>query len=124
MDEANQKVEDGIVAEVFVQSARQVALGYWRNPEATSSTFLRKVVKMEDNWLATGDLGKVIDKNKVYITGRMKEIIILNGRNFFPVDIERAIEKVYPLVVRPGCVVAYQHSNKGIGVVADLRKGV
>lgn len=123
VNEANQKVEDGAVGEVFVQAPSQVALGYWLNPEATQRTFSCTVVNMKGTWLATGDLGKVID-NKVYITGRKEEVIILNGRNFFPVDIERVVEKAYPLVIRPGCVVAYQHSDEGVGLVADLRKGV
>lgn len=123
VDEACRKVEDCTIGEVFVHSPRQVALGYWGNPAVTLATFSAQVENVEGDWLATGDLGKVID-NTVYITGRKKELIIVNGRNFFPVDIERAVEKAWPLVIRPGCVVAYQHSNTSIGLVADLRKGV
>ena len=62
-----------------------VMLGYWKNPEATTEIFT------EDGWIRTGDLAKIIDDH-IYITGRLKEILVLsNGEKVPPVDMEIAI---------------------------------
>jgi long-chain acyl-CoA synthetase len=64
----------------------QVMLGYWHNPEAT------KAVLSGDGWLNTGDQARIDDRGHVYITGRLKEIIVLaNGEKVPPVDMELAI---------------------------------
>jgi long-chain acyl-CoA synthetase len=63
-----------------------VMLGYWDNPEATKAMFTA------DGWLNTGDTARVDEKGRVYITGRLKEIIVLsNGEKVPPVDMEAAI---------------------------------
>ncbi len=62
-----------------------VMLGYWKNPEATKEAFT------EDGWLRTGDLAEIIDEF-IYITGRLKEILVLsNGEKVPPVDMEMAL---------------------------------
>ncbi len=75
-----------------------VTHGYWRNPEATEECF------RADGWLRTGDLGFIHD-GEVYITGRCKDLIILNGRNHHPTTIEWAVGEVDG--VRKGNVVAF-----------------
>jgi long-chain acyl-CoA synthetase len=63
-----------------------VMLGYWGNPDAT------KAILGADGWLNTGDTARIDDKGHVFITGRLKEIIVLsNGEKLPPVDIEAAI---------------------------------
>ncbi|TVR02129.1 MAG: fatty acyl-AMP ligase [Deltaproteobacteria bacterium] len=74
-----------------------VAPGYFGNPEATAEAF-------RDGWLHTGDLGYVLDGN-VYVTGRMKDLIIVNGRNYHPQSIEWPVAAIEG--VRPGNVVAF-----------------
>ena len=123
VNEGKEAVEDGIVGEIYVQSPSQVALGYWGKPEETANTFHNRIEGEEGEWLATGDLGKIVD-DKLYVTGRKKELIIINGVNYYPVDIERTVEKAYPAVLRPGCTVAFQHSDGAIGLAAEVRKGV
>lgn len=62
-----------------------VMLGYWNNPEAT-----RQVIS--DGWLNTGDTARIDDRGHVYITGRLKEIIVMsNGEKIAPGDVENAI---------------------------------
>lgn len=61
---------------------KSVTQGYYLNEQATKEIFTK------DGWLKTGDLGFLID-NKLIITGRSKEIIFINGKNFFPSDIEK-----------------------------------
>lgn len=73
------KIVDG---EIWVKS-RSVMMGYYHNPEATAETLT------EDGWLKTGDLGYVDDQNRLYITGRKKNLIILsNGENVSPEELE------------------------------------
>ncbi|MGN0592991.1 MAG: AMP-binding protein [Ruminococcus sp.] len=73
------KTVDG---EIWVKSP-SVMMGYYKDPEATAA------VLTEDGWLKTGDLGYVDDKNRVYITGRKKNLIILsNGENVSPEELE------------------------------------
>ena len=74
-----------------------VAAGYFENPEATAATF-------KDGWLHTGDLGYILD-GEVYVTGRLKDLIILNGRNVHPQAIEWRAAEVDG--VRKGNVVAF-----------------
>ncbi|GAC1423827.1 MAG: hypothetical protein PVS3B3_25180 [Ktedonobacteraceae bacterium] len=65
-----------------------VALGYWKNPEATSFAF-------QDGWYHTGDLGSLDDKSNLYLKGRKKNLIVLaNGMNVYPEDIENVFATI------------------------------
>jgi long-chain acyl-CoA synthetase len=78
------EVKLGNQDELLVRSPGMM-LGYWNNPEAT-----RDIID-EDGWLHTGDVAR-IDREHVYITGRLKEIIVLsNGEKIPPADMELAI---------------------------------
>lgn len=83
-------------------SGPSVTPGYWENPEATAASFV-------DGWLKTGDLGFMKDGN-VYITGRCKDLIILNGRNHHPQTIEWSVADVEG--VRKGNVVAFSKPGR------------
>ena len=72
--------------------------GYWQNPEATAEVF------RPDGWLRTGDLG-FLRNGTIYIPGRSKDLIILNGRNHHPQTIEWAVAEIDG--VRKGNVVAF-----------------
>jgi acyl-CoA synthetase (AMP-forming)/AMP-acid ligase II/aryl carrier-like protein len=76
----------GCIGHVQIKGA-SVMSGYYENPDATAA------VLTPDGWLRTGDLG-VIFPSGLYICGRSKEIIILNGQNYYPHDIEAIAEKV------------------------------
>jgi fatty-acyl-CoA synthase len=78
--------------------------GYFENPEATDN------VMMDDGWLATGDMGYLLD-GQIVITGRSKDLILHNGRNIWPQDIEWAVERIEPL--RGGDVAAVSVENDG-----------
>jgi fatty-acyl-CoA synthase len=72
--------------------------GYFRDLQATRS------VTTADGWLDTGDMGYLVD-GELVITGRSKDLIIYNGRNIWPHDLEWAVERIEG--VRPGDVAAF-----------------
>ncbi|HET6975215.1 MAG TPA: amino acid adenylation domain-containing protein [Pyrinomonadaceae bacterium] len=81
------------VGEVWV-SGPGVAAGYWNRPEETERTFQVRLSDDRRRFLRTGDLGFVLD-GELFITGRLKDLIIIRGRNHYPQDIERLIEQCH-----------------------------
>lgn len=83
------------VGEVWV-SGSSVTFGYWNNHEVTEEVFHAKIKnEAELNWLRTGDLG-FFHNGELYITGRLKDVIIIHGRNYYPQDIEFHAEASHP----------------------------
>ncbi|QQC87077.1 SDR family NAD(P)-dependent oxidoreductase [Streptomyces alfalfae] len=93
----------GRVGELWV-AGPSVARGYWRRPEATEATFRARLGTGEGPFLRTGDLG-FADGEQIYVTGRIKDVVIVAGRNHYPQDIERTVESADP-GLREGCGVA------------------
>ncbi len=87
-------ISEGEVGEIWI-SGSSVSMGYWNDPEKTSQLFNRKLFQYEGDFHRTGDLGFILD-NEIYITGRIKEIIILRGANYYPQDIEHEVSVVCP----------------------------
>jgi acyl-CoA synthetase (AMP-forming)/AMP-acid ligase II/acyl carrier protein len=84
-DDADQEVPPGHIGHVLI-SGDNVTKGYYENPEANARGFTA-ADSNGTRWLRTGDLGMMKD-GKLYITGRAKEIIFVNGQNYYPHDIE------------------------------------
>ena len=94
----------GCVGEVWV-SGPSVGQGYWDCPEETHATFRAELAGAVDaRYLRTGDLG-FLEDGELYITGRIKELIKIRGRNHYPQDLETAVEGCHPCV-RDGAAVA------------------
>jgi long-subunit acyl-CoA synthetase (AMP-forming) len=79
-DDADQALPENHIGHILI-SGDNVTKGYYENPEANAKGFTA------DGWLRTGDLG-MMKGGKLYITGRAKEIIFVNGQNYYPHDIE------------------------------------
>jgi acyl-CoA synthetase (AMP-forming)/AMP-acid ligase II len=92
------------VGEIWV-SAPSVAQGYWNRPEETEQAFRAYLADGEGPYLRTGDLGFLRD-GELFVTGRLKDLIIIGGRNLYPHDIELTVEQSHALV-RPGSCVAF-----------------
>ncbi|ALR12154.1 AMP-binding protein [Mycobacteroides saopaulense] len=97
VDAAGQELPEGRVGDVQFRGP-SVAAGYFENEEATRDAF------GTDGWLRTGDRGFVVDGN-LYVTGRKKDILVVNGRNYDPQQVEWAVEDVPG--IRKGNVVAF-----------------
>lgn len=97
IDDAGRELVPGRVGDVQFHGP-SVAAGYFENAEATRSAF------SADGWLSTGDRGFIVDGN-LYVTGRKKDILVVNGRNYDPQQVEWAVEDVPG--IRKGNVVAF-----------------
>lgn len=102
--------QDG-VGEIWVRG-ESVATGYWSRPGATAEAFGARLTGADgavtDGWLRTGDLG-ALSGGELYVTGRLKEMVVINGRNIYPHDVEAAARAAHPslgtgavFAVRPG----------------------
>jgi acyl-CoA synthetase (AMP-forming)/AMP-acid ligase II len=99
------------VGEIWVSGA-SVALGYWNRPAETEATFCAHIADTgEGPFLRTGDLGFFIDGDLV-IAGRLKDLIILAGRNHYPQDIELTVEQAHP-ALRSSCCAAFSVNCDG-----------
>ena len=87
----------GKIGEIWVHGDN-VANGYWRNPQQTKRTFGAELVNPSPGtpdgpWLRTGDLG-VISQGELFIIGRIKDLLIVDGRNYYADDIEATIQEI------------------------------
>lgn len=95
--ETNLEVPAGTIGEIWTQGDN-VALGYWRKPELTTQVFRGRISNPAEGtppgpWLRTGDLGSMSD-GELFIMGRLKDLLIVDGRNHYPEDIEATIREI------------------------------
>ena len=96
------------IGEILV-SGPGVAQGYWENPEETQRAFGARVEGLPASFLRTGDLG-FIARGELFITGRLKDLIIIRGRNYYPEDIEDTVRSL-PLFADQGCAALSMESG-------------
>jgi acyl-CoA synthetase (AMP-forming)/AMP-acid ligase II len=114
------------VGEIFV-SGVNVAEGYWGNRAATSETFEARIHGRKQNWCRTGDLGFIDETGELYITGRIKEVIIIRGINYYPQDIENTVQNADPTLRRHGgaaFAAADSLGNEGLVIVQEVERTV
>ncbi|MEA3337591.1 MAG: AMP-binding protein [Chloroflexota bacterium] len=111
------------VGEIWI-AGPGVARGYWNRPEATIETFSAHLADTgEGPFLRTGDLGFVKDGH-LFVTGRIKDLIIVRGRNHYPQDIELTAEQSHS-ALRLGCGAAFAVEVNGeerAAIVYELRR--
>jgi len=92
------------VGEIWIKG-QNVAIGYWNRPEETEQTFHAYLADTGDGpFLRTGDFG-FLKEGELFVTGRLKDLIIIRGRNYYPQDIELSVEKSHPALNAGGCAV-------------------
>lgn len=111
------------VGEIWI-AGPSVARGYWNRPEETERTFHACLAETgEGPFLRTGDLGFLKD-GELYITGRLKDLIIIAGSNYYPQDIEQTVEQSHPSL-RPSCCAAFTVDIDGeerLVIVAEVER--
>lgn len=118
---------EGEVGELWI-SGPNLGQGYWGRPIETAETFAAELAGGDgQRWLRTGDLAVVHD-GELYITGRLKDMIIVDGRNHYPQDVEATVCDAHPGIRRdrvaafsvPGGGHATDQDGEGLVVVAEL----
>ena len=109
------ELPDGQIGEIWIHG-NNVGTGYWNRDEETRETF-QNILKSRANpshaegapddamWMRTGDLGAYLD-GEFYVTGRIKELVIIDGRNHYPQDLEYTAQES-TRALRPGFVAAF-----------------
>ena len=99
--ETSRRLAADKVGEIWV-AGPNVAGGYWRNPVASEETFGARIAGEDGTWLRTGDLGFLDRAGELFITGRIKEVVIIRGANHYPQDIEDTMQSAHPALRRHG----------------------
>ncbi len=99
------------IGEIWINS-ESVSSGYWNKNEVTKEIFHARIADLDNgvNYLRTGDLGYIYE-DELYITGRLKDIIIIHGQNHYPQDIEHTIQYCHPKIRTGGCAAFSVESN-------------
>jgi acyl carrier protein len=101
----------GEIGEIWI-AGPSVANGYWDQPEVSRQTFAAQLADSEEGpFLRTGDLG-FLQKDELFITGRLKDLIILCGRNLYPQDLEQTAERSHA-DLNPCCGAAFSVESDG-----------
>jgi acyl transferase domain-containing protein/acyl-CoA synthetase (AMP-forming)/AMP-acid ligase II/acyl carrier protein len=120
--ETGERRPPGSVGEIWV-AGPSVAAGYWNQPEATERDLRARLAggTGTETYLRTGDLG-FLAEGELFVTGRLKDLLILNGRNHYPQDIELTVERSHP-ALRPASGAAFAVEAGGqerLAVVQEL----
>ncbi|WP_231156583.1 fatty acyl-AMP ligase [Streptomyces sp. CNZ748] len=116
--ESGTVLDEGRVGEIQVRGPN-VGTGYWKQSERSAETF-------RDGWLHTGDLGALHD-GRLLVTGRLKDLIVVDGRNHYPQDVEETVQAALD-VVRRDRLAAFtvprdEDGPEDLVVVAEVRRG-
>jgi acyl-CoA synthetase (AMP-forming)/AMP-acid ligase II len=118
--ESNGELSAGLVGEIWVRG-RSITAGYWRNPEQTARTFDATTAGGDGGFVRTGDLGALHD-GELYVTGRIKDVLIVRGRNLYPHDIEREVSTLHQAFEGlQTCVCAVPAEREEIVVMQEFR---
>jgi acyl-CoA synthetase (AMP-forming)/AMP-acid ligase II/acyl carrier protein len=111
------------VGEIWV-SGPSVADSYWNQPNETEEQLRARIVHGDGTpYLRTGDMG-FLHQGQLFITGRIKDLIIVRGNNHYPQDIEYTVQDAHPSI-RAGCVAAFSYEDDGeekLAVVAEVER--
>jgi acyl-CoA synthetase (AMP-forming)/AMP-acid ligase II len=131
--ETRRELADGEVGEIWLRSPG-IGRGYWNRPEKTEAVFGARLVPDPDaasaaeqdtaRYLRTGDLGAFVD-GQLYITGRIKELMIVHGRNLYPQDLEREARAAHEaLTGLPGAAFGVAVPDERVVLVHEVGSNV
>lgn len=124
--ESRRRLPPDRVGEIWV-SGPNVARAYWRNTEATRTGLNAQIEGDGDgaNWLRTGDLGFLDATGELFITGRIKDLVIIRGINHYPQDIEHTVQALHP-ALRQNCGAVFsvpdERGDEALVVVQEIER--
>jgi acyl-CoA synthetase (AMP-forming)/AMP-acid ligase II len=118
----SQPCADDHIGEIWV-AGKHVACGYWDRPQETRDTFQAYLSDGRGPFLRTGDLG-FLNNGELFITGRLKDVIILQGTKHYPQDIEASIQSAVPALQPDGVAAVGTDTPAGerVVVVAEVQR--
>lgn len=121
VDPANcRPLADGQIGEIWI-SGSSVAREYWKRPEDTERTFCASIAGDNSRtFLRTGDLG-FLEDGQLFVTGRLKDVIIIRGRNYYPQDIEETVWSAHPCLIAD-CCAAFSVERDGEEAIAVVQE--
>jgi acyl-CoA synthetase (AMP-forming)/AMP-acid ligase II len=105
---SRRRLDNGVEGEIWIRGA-SVARGYWGKPELSLAAFGAQL-DGEGPWLRTGDLGRLVD-GELYVTGRLKDVVVRSGAKHAAEDIEHSVEKARITPLRAGACAAFSHDD-------------
>jgi len=113
----------GQIGEIWIRSP-SVAQGYWNRPEETRQTFGAYLAdRKRGPYLRTGDLGFVVE-GELFVTGRIKDLIIIRGSKHYPQDIEHTVTSSHAVMRSSGCaaIAVPTGGGEGLAIVAEVNR--
>jgi acyl-CoA synthetase (AMP-forming)/AMP-acid ligase II len=109
----------GLIGEIWAQG-ENISAGYWNRPEETQATFGAEVSGLPgEKWLRTGDLG-FISEGELFIIGRVKDLLIVRGRNHYPDDIEATVSAISR--GRVAAIAVHEDEGEKLVAVIEVKK--
>lgn len=122
--ESGQRLAADRVGEIWVSGAN-VTRAYWRNDAATREGLNAEIPSEDGRWLRTGDLGFLDVTGELFVTGRIKDLIIIRGINHYPQDIERTVQSLDG-VLRKNCGAAFsvpdENGEESLVIVQEVER--
>ncbi len=118
--DTNEIQPDGQVGEIWV-AGKHVAGGYWNDVEKTRSVFQAFTSDGRGPFLRTGDLG-LLKEHELIVTGRIKDLLIIRGENYYSTDIESSVVKTHDALMPNACAAVASDGDSTISIVAELER--
>ena len=118
--DTGEELSEGTVGEIWLQG-NNICRGYWGRPEESRRTFHAKLPSRHGDWLRTGDLGVFVD-GEIYVTGRIADLVTIDGAGHYPQHIEATTAEASPMV-RRGYVVAFTDDRQRLVIIAERAAG-
>lgn len=122
VDPKTRNLKSDEIGEIWIQGA-SVTKGYWENHEENSNlfAFINNDEPRDNVWLRTGDLG-FFSENELFISGRIKDLLIISGLNYYPQDIEKEIEHAHPAIITSVAFSIVENESEKLIIVAEVKE--
>lgn len=119
---SQQPLADGQIGEIWVQG-QNVGAGYWGKEVLSEQVFRARLPGIEGHFMRTGDLGALY-AGQLFVTGRLKDLIIIAGRNLYPQDLELVVERADPRIRSNGCVAVGldDGQQESLAMVVEIKR--
>ena len=122
VDPNTRNLKSNEIGEIWIQGA-SVTKGYWENDEENLNLFaaVNSDERIDNLWLRTGDLG-FISRNELFISGRIKDLLIVNGLNYYPQDIEKEVERAHFAIISAVAFSFIEDDTEKLTIVIEIKK--